>query len=103
MKLLPDSVRIFLVNRVLEITGITSVLIGLFILISVMSYSSFDPNILNLNNYEPKNLGGRLGANISEILLQFFGYSSILICVVLTSCYAIASFITYANITSSSS
>ena len=85
MKLLPDSVRIFLVNRVLEITGITSVLIGLFILISVMSYSSFDPNILNLNNYEPKNLGGRLGANISEILLQFFGYSSILICVVLTS------------------
>ena len=85
MKLLPDSVRIFLVNRILEITGITSVLIGLFILISVMSYSSFDPNILNLNNYEPKNLGGRLGANISEILLQFFGYSSILICVVLTS------------------
>ncbi len=54
MKLLPDSARIFLVNRLLEITGITSVLIGLFILISVMSYSSFDPSILNLNNYEPK-------------------------------------------------
>ena len=85
MKLLPDSIKQFIVNRLLEISGITTILLSLFILISVASYSSFDPSILNLNNYEVKNIGGYLGASISEILIQFFGYSSILICIILTS------------------
>ena len=85
MKLLPDSIKQFIVNRLLEISGITSILFSLFILISVASYSSFDPSILNLNNYEVKNIGGYLGASISEILIQFFGYGSILICIILTS------------------
>ena len=85
MKLLPDSIKHFIVNRLLEISGITAILLSIFILISVASYSSFDPSILNLNNYEVKNIGGYLGASISEILIQFFGYSSILICIILTS------------------
>ncbi len=85
MKLLPDSIKLFIVNRLLEIGGVTSILLSLFIFISVVSYSSFDPSIFNLNNYEIKNIGGYLGANVSEILIQFFGYSSILICVILTS------------------
>ena len=61
MKLLPDSIKLFIVNRLLEIGGITSILLSLFILISVVSYSSFDPSIFNLNNYEIKNIGGYLG------------------------------------------
>ena len=85
MKLLPDSIKIFIVNRLLEISGITSILISLFVLVSVASYSSFDPSILNLNSYETKNIGGNIGANLSEILIQFFGYSCFLICVVLSS------------------
>ena len=40
---------------------------------------------MNLSNYEVSNLGGYIGANTSEILLQTFGYSSYLICVVLIS------------------
>ena len=85
MKLLPDSIKQFIVNRLLEISGITTILLSIFILISVASYSSFDPSILNLNNYEVKNIGGYLGASVSEILIQFFGYGSILICIILTS------------------
>jgi S-DNA-T family DNA segregation ATPase FtsK/SpoIIIE len=85
MKLLPDSIKLFLVNRLLEISGVASILLSIFILISIVSYSSFDPSILNLNNYEVKNIGGYIGANISEILIQFFGYSSFLICIALTS------------------
>ena len=85
MKLLPDSIKLFLVNRLLEIPGLASILLSVFILISIISYSSFDPSILNLNNYEVKNIGGYIGANISEVLIQFFGYSSFLICIVLTS------------------
>ena len=85
MKLLPDSIKLFLVNRLLEISGVASILLSIFILISIVSYSSFDPSILNLNNYEVKNIGGYVGANVSEILIQFFGYSSFLICIALTS------------------
>ena len=85
MKLLPDSIKLFLVNRLLEISGVASILLSIFILISIVSYSSFDPSILNLNNYEVKNIGGYIGANVSEILIQFFGYSSFLICIALTS------------------
>ena len=51
MKLLPDSIKQFIVNRLLEISGITTIVLSIFILISVASYSSFDPSILNLNNY----------------------------------------------------
>ena len=85
MKLLPDSIKLFIIKRLLEISGITSILLSLFILISVTSYSSFDPSILNLNNYEVKNIGGYIGANVSELLIQFFGYNSILICIILIS------------------
>ena len=85
MKLLPDSIKIFLIHRLLEIIGVSSILLSLFILISVLSYSSFDPSIFNLNSYEVRNIGGYIGANISVILMQFFGYSSILICIILTS------------------
>ncbi len=85
MKLLPDSIKLFIINRLLEISGIGSIILSIFILISVVSYSSFDPSLLNLNNQEIKNIGGYYGANISEVLIQFFGYSSILICIILTS------------------
>ncbi len=85
MKLLPDSIKLFLFNRLLEISGVASILLSIFILVSIVSYSSFDPSILNLNYYEVKNIGGYIGANISEVLIQFFGYSSFLICIVLIS------------------
>ncbi len=85
MKLLPDSIKQFLINRLLEVIGISSIILSLYILISISSYSSFDPNLYNISNYSLVNLGGYIGANISEILLQLFGYSSFLICVILFS------------------
>ena len=85
MKLLPDSIKKFLINRLLEVTGISSIILSLYILVSISSYSSFDPNLYNFSNYSLVNFGGYIGANISEILLQLFGYSSFLICVILFS------------------
>lgn len=85
MKLLPDSIKNFLINRFLEASGVTSIILSLFILLSMITYSSFDPNIYHLNNHEIVNFGGALGASISEVLLQAFGYSSFLICIILIS------------------
>ena len=85
MKILPDSIRLFLINRLFEIGGIGSILLSIFVLISIASYSAFDPNIYNLSNNEITNLGGQIGANTSEIMLQLFGYNSYLVCIALAS------------------
>ena len=85
MKLLPDSLRIFAINRVLELSGLLIATLCIFVFISVISHSPFDPSINNLNSSEVTNLGGYVGANISDLLLQLFGYFSLFICPVLIS------------------
>ncbi len=85
MKLLPDSVRYFLINRLFEVSGVLSIICGLFVFVSILTYSPFDPNFNNLTSYEVSNFGGMIGANISEILLQVFGYSSLIIFIVSVS------------------
>jgi S-DNA-T family DNA segregation ATPase FtsK/SpoIIIE len=85
MKLLPDSLRIFAINRALELSGLLIATLCIFVFISVISHSPFDPSINNLNSSEVTNLGGYVGANISDLLLQLFGYFSLLICPVLIS------------------
>ena len=85
MKLLPDSLRIFAINRVLELSGLLIATLCIFVFISIISHSPFDPSINNLNSSEVTNLGGYAGANISDLLLQLFGYFSLLICPVLIS------------------
>ena len=85
MKLLPDSLRVFAINRVLELSGLLIATLCVFIFISVISHSPFDPSINNLNSSEVTNLGGYAGANISDLLIQLFGYFSLLICPVLIS------------------
>ena len=71
MKLLPDAIKVFLFNRLLEAGGIALIALSIFILISISSYSSYDPNIYNLSNYEVTNLGGYIGANISKYFYNF--------------------------------
>ena len=85
MKLLPDSLRVFAINRALEFSGLLIAILSIFVFTSIISYSPFDPNINNLNNSEVRNLTGLIGANISNVLLQMFGYFSLLICPVLIS------------------
>ncbi len=85
MKLLPDSLRIFVINRTLELSGLLIAILGIFVFMSVISYSPFDPNINNLNSSEVTNVIGMVGANVSDILIQMFGYFSLLICPVLIS------------------
>ena len=69
MKLLPDSIKNFLINRLFELGGVSSAILSFFILVSIISYSSFDPNIYNYSNHKIVNMGGYYGANTSEVLL----------------------------------
>ena len=76
MQFFPTPLKIFILNRLAEICGLLSVFLAIFIFLSLLTYSSVDPTLSNYTNAKTGNLGGQLGANIADILLQFFGLCS---------------------------
>ena len=67
-------------NRLTELLGILLMLISIFLLLSIASYSPGDPNfIYTPENTEIKNIGGFYGSVISDFLLQSLGLISIFI------------------------
>ena len=67
-------------NRIIELLGVSLILVSIFLGASILSYSPSDPNfIYTPENTEIKNLGGFYGSVISDFLLQAFGLVSIFI------------------------
>ena len=65
-------------NRLIELLGISLILVSIFLLLSIVSYSPSDPNfIYTPENTEIKNIGGFYGSVISDFLLQSLGLISI--------------------------
>ena len=65
-------------NRLIELSGISLILISIFLIASIISYSPSDPNfIYSPENIEIKNIGGFYGSVISDFLLQSLGLISI--------------------------
>ena len=85
MRLLPESYQNFITNRLLELSGLSLLFLSCFIFLSLLSFSPLDPSLNNLTSSEVSNLGGIIGANISDLLVQLFGYSSFILTVVLLS------------------
>ena len=68
----------FIKNRLIELSGVSLILISIFLLASVVSYSPSDPNfIYTPENIDIKNVGGFYGSVISDFLLQSLGLISI--------------------------
>ena len=72
MQFFPTPLKIFILNRLAEISGLLSIFVSIFIFISILTYSSIDPTLSHYTSAKTTNLGGQLGANIADILLQFF-------------------------------
>ena len=67
----------FVKNRLIELSGTLLVLVGIFLLVSIVSYSPSDPNfIYTPDNAEIKNFGGFYGSIISDFVLQSIGLIS---------------------------
>jgi S-DNA-T family DNA segregation ATPase FtsK/SpoIIIE len=65
-------------NRLVELLGIALMFSGIFLLISIITYSPSDPNfIYTPENTEIKNIGGFYGSIVSDFLLQSIGLVSI--------------------------
>ncbi len=63
-----------------EVIAVFTILVAVFILISLISYDSNDPSWANAtpSNQRIHNYAGRVGASLAEALLQFLGFSAFL-------------------------
>ena len=77
-KLANDSLH-FIIRRFIEIFGICLIIISLFLLFSLISYSPEDPNFIFPRDTQIKNLLGINGSIISDIFLQSFGFISFIV------------------------
>ena len=68
----------FIKNRLIEFLGALLIIVSIFLLASIVSYSPSDPNfIYTPETTEIKNIGGFYGSVISDFLLQSLGLISI--------------------------
>ena len=79
IKKLANNTLIFAVNRFIEIFGACIVAIGIFLLISLNTFSPDDPNFIFPDNTHIKNLLGYRGSFSADLFFQSFGLISLLI------------------------
>ena len=60
----------FIIQRLIEIIGVTVVLIGTLLFIALISYSPNDPNFIFPENTEIQNFLGFQGSYISDLFFQ---------------------------------
>ena len=76
----------FVKSMLIEFLGILLVVIGIFVLASIASYSPGDPNfIYTPENTQIKNIGGFYGSVVADLLLQSVGLVSIFLIINLFS------------------
>ena len=79
LKILANNALNFSVNRVIEIIGITILIIGVLLLISLVTFSPDDPNFIFPNSTKINNILGFHGSFISDIFFQSIGIIALLI------------------------
>ena len=78
IKKLANNALVFGVNRFIEIFGFSIAVIGVFLLISLNSFSPDDPNFIFPESTQIKNLLGYRGSFSADLFFQSFGLISLL-------------------------
>ena len=76
-----SKISVFFKKRIIETIGLLAILLSLFLLLSLITYSTDDPNFIFSENTKIQNLFGFYGSVISDIILQSFGIISFLFCI----------------------
>ena len=79
LKILANSVINFSINRVIEIFGVSILIVGVLLLTSLITFSPDDPNFIFPDNTVIKNILGFHGSFIADIFFQSFGVIALLI------------------------
>lgn len=70
----------FFNKRIIEIIGLLTVLLSIFLLLSLSTYTPEDPNFIFPEKTKIQNLFGFYGSVTSDLILQSFGIISFLFC-----------------------
>ena len=76
-KIASDTLQ-FIINRLIEIIGISVSVIGILLLLALVTYSPSDPNFIFPENTEIQNILGFQGSYISDLFFQSIGIISYL-------------------------
>ena len=79
LKKLANNTINFGINRIIEIFGLTILLIGVLLLASLITFSPEDPNFIFPDDKEIKNILGFRGSFTADIFFQSFGVIALLI------------------------
>ena len=79
IKKIANTTLQFIIYRLIEIIGVSVVLVGILLSISLVSYSPNDPNFIFPENAEIKNILGFQGSYISDLFFQSVGIISYLV------------------------
>jgi len=79
----PVALKIIAQKRFKELRGVTLIACGIFTLLSLMSYEQNDSSLNTVSSFDVQNLGGDVGALLSDLMFQFFGFSSFLLPIIL--------------------
>ena len=81
IKKITSTILQFIINRLIEIIGVSISVISILLFIALFSYSPSDPNFIFTENTEIKNILGFQGSYISDLFYQSIGIISYLISV----------------------
>jgi S-DNA-T family DNA segregation ATPase FtsK/SpoIIIE len=76
---IPQFVKVFLVNAIRDLSAAFCVILGIFSLLSILSYSPNDPSLFLATDDTIHNLLGRHGATFADVILETLGWSSLII------------------------
>ena len=79
IKKLANSALNFVINRTIEIIGISIAILGFLLLVSLVSFSPDDPNFIFPKDTEIKNLLGYNCSFIADLFFQSFGQIALLV------------------------
>ncbi len=60
-----------------KIKGIASILIGIYVALSLATYSEWDPSFFVFTTFSTRNYGGLIGSYIADLLVAFLGIASL--------------------------
>ena len=79
-KFLPENIKVFLANKMIDIFGISICFLSFLLALTLLSYSYIDPsfNSATTSTEEIQNILGIFGAYTADLLLQSFGFVSVI-------------------------
>ena len=79
IKQIANNTLNFSINRIIELIGLSILIIGLLLSVALFSYTPEDPNFIFPDKTNIKNILGYRGSFVSDFFFQSFGFISLLI------------------------